>query len=100
MLKPNAVGDSVGESDRPTWGLSLGPGDGEIILLCLDNHRVKGERERLEAQSCRYILRSCAFLTRVYAVDASKWRSWLFIIIEVYFVEKMNTCGHLIVVLL
>lgn len=27
-MKPNAAGGSVGESDRPTWGLSLGPGDG------------------------------------------------------------------------
>lgn len=48
MVKPNAAGGSRGEPERrgrqsPHGSLSLGPRVGEIILWCLDNHRVRGK---------------------------------------------------------
>lgn len=106
VVKPNAAGGSrggvwqMGEA-VPTWGPSLGPGDGEIILWCLDNHRVRGksERERLKAQSCRGILDLKLFWLVSMRMDASIWRSWLFLMKEAYFEEKMDTFYYLIWVL-
>ena len=75
MLLQAAVGEPEGRAVRsPHGSLSLGPGVGEIILLCLDNqgegesHRERErERERLRAQSCKTYWRFEAFLTCVCA---------------------------------
>lgn len=88
MLLEAAVGEPEGRGEQsPRGSLSLGPRVGEIILWCLTIGW--GESHREEDWELAEVLLILSFH------NVSTLRSWLFLMKEAYFVEKMNTFYHL-----